>query len=158
MTHKTNLYAGWWLYLGLIGLGVALFLFGYGGTFGWLGLAVVSLMGVAAAAAYLSGRGPTAAATTVLSAQGVTMTHTPHGDAAIDLIPWEEITAVRVLPQPGYWETELQTSLEPDAWLPMGRGLELAEEIAEVAGLIYREDLNTSANMGVEHYWTKSDA
>ena len=39
-----------------------------------------------------------------------------------------------------------------------GRGLELAEEIAEVAGLSYRDDLNTPTHMGVEHYWTESDA
>lgn len=159
MTHKTNLFAGWWVYLGLAGVGLALFLLSYGGAYLWPGLAVLGLLVAAAVAATITGRGPRVNAVTELSERGVTLKGgNPHSMPAAGLIPWEQITAVRVVPQPGYWETQLRTAVEPDTWLTAGRGLELAEEIAEVAGLSYRDDLNTPTNMGAEHYWTESDA
>ena len=83
MTHKTNLFAGWWLYTGLIGLGVALCLFGYGGLYARLGLAVLVLLAVAALAAFFSGRGPTVTAATILSESGVTVTVTGPGNSDI---------------------------------------------------------------------------
>lgn len=159
MTHKTNLFAGWWVYLGLAGLGLMLFLLSYGGAYLWLGLAVLGLLVAAAVAAHLTGRGPRVTATTELSASGISVTDGRRDSVRVaDLIPWEQITAVRVVPRPGYWETQIQTAVQPDTWLTAGRGLELAEEIAEVAGLSYRADLNTPTNMGAEHYWTESDA
>jgi hypothetical protein len=159
MTHRTNLFAGWWVYIGLAGLGLVLFLLSYGGVYAWSGLAVLGLLAAAAIAAYVTGRGPRVTATTELSEHGVSvMGYSQDFSLSTSPIPWEEIAAVRVVPQPGYWETQLQTTAQPDTWLAAGHGLELAEEIAEVAGLSYREDLNTPTNMGVEHYWTKSDA
>ncbi len=159
MTHKTNLYAGWWIYVGLAGLGLVLLLASYGGAYLWAALAVFGALAIVAIAAYATGRGPRVQAVTELSEAGVSlMADSDQLSSAAPPIPWEGISAVRVVPQPGFWEVQVQTAAQPDAWLPAGRGLELAEEIAEVAGLPYREDLNTPVSMGVEHTWTESGA
>lgn len=60
---------------------------------------------------------------------------------------------MRILPRPGYWQTAIQTVDEPDRWQIVGHSLELAEQIAEIAGLTYDEQRKTPTRMGNEHYW-----
>ncbi len=154
MTHSANLYAGWWLYIGLIGLGATLFLTSYGGAFLWLGLIVLLAIALAGLYFWRAGFGPRRQLDAVLSADGLTLLG--RGGKLDDLfIPWNQVAAVRLLPQPGYWETAIQSTTQPDSWLLAGNGLELAEEIATIADLPYAEHLQKAVNMGVEHHWQR---
>lgn len=158
MTHSTNLYAGWWLYAGLIGGGLAFFLASFGGAGLWVGLAIWLALILAGLIAWRAGYGPRRQLSAVLSADGLTLLDPAHRQrqAANDLfVPWDEISAVRLIPQPGYWQTDIQTAARPDVWLAVGGGLAVAEEIAAIAALPYAQDLRQEVNMGVEHHWRR---
>lgn len=158
MTHSTNLYAGWWLYVGLVGMGLALFIASYGGVWLWIGLALLLALALAALTFWRAGYGPRRQLSAVLSEDGLALLApaSRRGRQAGDLfLPWNEITAICLVPQPGYWQTAIQTTSQPDAWLTVGSGLVVAEEIAAIAGLPYAEDLKKQVNMGVEHHWRR---
>lgn len=158
MTHNTNLYAGWWLYAGLIGGGLTLFLISFGGAWLWVGLTLVLALALAALIAWRAGYGPRRQLSAVLSEHGLALLGPAQrrGAEANDMfIPWNEIEAVRLVPQPGYWQTDIQTTVHPDAWLSVGSGLAVAEEIAAIAALPYAEDLRKPVDMGVEHHWRR---
>lgn len=158
MTHNTNLYAGWWLYAGLVGLGLVLFLASYGGVWLWVGLALLLAMALAALYFWRAGYGPRRQLSAVLAEDGLALLNPAgrQGQPTGDLfIPWNDITAVRLMPQPGYWQATIQTTTQPDAWLAIGSGLAVAEEIAAIAALPYAEELQKPVTMGVEHQWRR---
>jgi len=156
MTFETPLYQGWWVYAGLIGLGLLLIAISWPGVGLWLSL--VFLLGAALAAFLAIRRGwsPRRQITTILSEDGVTVLghpSPPEGQDADFFLAWTQITGVRMLPRPGYWHTSILTIWRPQTWIYLGQGLELAEAIAEVAGLPYAEGSKQPVRMGVEHYW-----
>ncbi|MBX7234660.1 MAG: hypothetical protein K1X65_09770 [Caldilineales bacterium] len=158
MTHDTNLYAGWWLYVGLVGGGMVLFLTGSGGAWLWAGLALMLALALAGLLAWRAGYGPRRRLSAVLAADGLALLDPGQrrGQQTADaFIPWREISAVRLIPRPGYWQTDIQTTTQPDAWLMVGSGLAVAEEIAAVAALPYAADLRKPVDMGVEHHWRR---
>jgi hypothetical protein len=158
MTHSTNLYAAWWLYAGLIGGGLVLFLVGSGSVGRWVGLALLLALALAALLACRLGYGPRRRLSAVLAEDGLALLGPARrkGEHAADLfIPWREISAVRLVPRPGYWQTDIQTTTRPDDWLAVGSGLAVAEEIAAIAALPYAADLRKPIAMGIEHHWRR---
>ena len=156
MTHNTNLYAGWWVYVGLIGLGVTLVLVSLGGVGLWLGALTLVGLGLAAVVAERRGYGPRRRLVAELSERGLALRIEPPAQEQGMFIAWNQITGVRLRPRPGYWQTSVLTADQPDVWLLAGHSLALAEEIAEVANLPYDASAQTPVAMGVEHYWLQS--
>ncbi|NUQ38776.1 MAG: hypothetical protein HUU23_13475 [Caldilineales bacterium] len=153
MTHKTNLYAGWWVYAGLAGLGALLLLASFGGAGLWLAALLLAGGAVAAFAAWRGGFSPRRQLIAELSERGLHVHSHPPPASAPPFYPWRQIKSVRVLPRPGYWQTAIQTVDEPDRWQIVGHSLELAEQIAEIAGLAYDEHSKRPTPLGHEHYW-----
>ncbi|NOX62223.1 MAG: hypothetical protein GXP42_09815 [Chloroflexi bacterium] len=158
MTYETNLYAAHWLYFGLIGLGVVLFLASFGGAFLWAALLVLAALLLAALVAWRKGYTPRARLVSQLSEEGVTLLGHPHpypGWGADMFFTWSQVLEVSLTPRPGYWQTWLLTSVDPEDWLQVGTSLDLAEDIAAIAGLFYDEARRKDTRMGREHYWRR---
>ncbi len=156
MTYETLLYRGWWVYGALIGLGLTLILLSYKGTGLWLSLLLLVGMAIAALYASLKNWTPSRRLSLVLSEKGITFLghpQPPDGQNKDFFVAWAQINGVRILPRPGYWQTSILTSLQPDVWIFAGHTLDLAENIAEIAGIPYDEHRKQEARMGSEHYW-----
>ena len=155
MSHTTNLYGGWWVYAGLIGVGLILLALSTGS----LGIPLLAVAGLVVAAVWALRRGlsPRRALTAELSADGLTLLDHPRPLAGWghDLfLTWDQVIGVRLTPKPGYWQTSVQTTVDPERWLLTGHSLALAEDIASVAGLVYDEAHAGRLQMGVEHTWS----
>ena len=158
MTYTTNLYAAHWLYFGLIGLGVILFLASFGGAFLWVALVAALALVAAALIAWRKGYGPRVHMVTRLSEDGLTLLNHPHpypGWGRDMFLSWDQVLEVSLTPRPGYWQTWLLTSVDPEDWLQVGTSLDLAEDIAVIAGLSYAEARRKDVAMGREHYWQR---
>lgn len=155
MRFTANLYAGWWVVIGLAGLGLVLYLAGLGGL--WRGPALVLLIGLVLAAllGWRAGFDPRRRLIAELSEEGITLARRPSATDEATFLPWETITGVRIQPQPGYWQTFVRTADRPDEWLWVGEGLDLAETIAHIAGLPYAGHGAPSGPLGVEHLWLR---
>ena len=159
MTYESNLYGGWWVLAGAVGLGLVLLAASFGGALIWLSLVVLITLSGAALYAWRVGYGPRRTLSAVLSNEGVTLLGHPDPPAGWEadlFLAWEQIEGVSVVPRPGYWQTWLKTTLDPESWLLAGTGLELAEALAQFAGLTLDESAARTVNMGTEHYWAKT--
>ncbi|RME85118.1 MAG: hypothetical protein D6775_03650 [Caldilineae bacterium] len=155
------MYAGWWLYCGLLGLGLVLLLASLGGPGPWLGMAVLAVLGLAALLATRRGYGLRRRLRTTLSAEGIHLEghpHPPPGHGPDFLIPWSEINGLALRPAPGYRQCWLDTSLQPQGWLLVGLGVDLAYEIVEVAGLEYAAERTAALATGTQHIWLRPPA
>jgi hypothetical protein len=156
MRFTANLYAGWWVVIGLAGLGLALFLASYGGV--GIGLALAPLAGLVLAGliGWRAGFDPRRRLVAELSEDGITLFREPSATDEATFLPWEAITDVRIRPRPGYWQTFVRTADRPDDWLWAGVGLELAETIAHIADLAYAGHNAEASSLGVEHRWSRT--
>jgi|GEM_PF-6787594 len=155
MRFTANLYAGWWVVIGLAGLGLMLFLAGLGGLGRWLALLLLAGLALAAWLGRRAGFDPRRRLIAELSEDGITLARRPSATDETTFLPWETITGVRIQPQPGYWQTFVRTTDRPDEWLWVGVGLELAETIAHIADLPYAGHGSETGPLGVEHLWLR---
>jgi hypothetical protein len=155
MRFTANLYAGWWVVIGLAGLGLVLFLAGLGGFWTWPALGLLAGLVLAALLGWRAGFDPRRRLVAELSEDGITLVQRPSAAAEAMFLPWETITGVRIQPRPGYWQTFVCTADRPDEWLWVGVGLDLAETIAHIADLPYAGHGTATGSLGVEHLWSR---